>query len=54
MDRLLALRKAHPEARLAAGHNEVGIEVKYGAPAPEMIITIMHVPKLAALKVRAC
>ena len=51
MQRLLELRKQHPEARLVVGHTEVGIERKYQQTTPDMLLAASCVPELTEIKV---
>ncbi|KAK9830775.1 hypothetical protein WJX74_006631 [Apatococcus lobatus] len=46
LESLLETRKKYPEARLVAGHNEVGIERKYNQTTPSMLISICSIPEL--------
>ena len=51
MQRLLELRRQHPEARLIVGHTEVGIERKYQQTMPDMLLAASRVPELTEIKV---
>ena len=50
--KLLEARQQHPDARLVAGHNEVGIERKYNQTTPPLLISISEVPELSQIQVR--
>ncbi|KAK9866639.1 hypothetical protein WJX84_012043 [Apatococcus fuscideae] len=49
--KLLEARQQHPDARLVAGHNEVGIERKYNQTTPPLLISISEVPELSQIQV---
>ena len=46
MQRLLLLKKAHPEAKLVVGNTEVGIEMKFKDARYPVLIGATHVPEL--------
>jgi len=50
LDRLLELKKAHPEAKLVVGNSEVGIEMKFKAMRYPVLIGVTHVPELTAIE----
>ncbi len=51
LEGLLSARMQHPEARLVAGHNEIGIERKYNQTTPSLLISISDVPELSQIQV---
>lgn len=51
LQRLLELRKQHPEAKLIVGHTEVGIERKYQQTTPETLLSAACVPELTEIMV---
>lgn len=48
---LLALKKAHPDARLVCGNTEVGVEVKFKNMKYPVIVAPTHVPELTEVTV---
>eukprot|EP01034_Spumella_vulgaris_P037266 gene37266-45984_t len=51
LDQLLALKAAHPEARLIVGNTEVGIETKFKAMEYSVMVNPSHVKELKVLEV---
>ncbi|GFR49634.1 hypothetical protein Agub_g11707 [Astrephomene gubernaculifera] len=51
LDRLLALKAAHPAARLVVGNTEVGIEMKFKAAAYPVLIAPTHVKEMNEITV---
>jgi xanthine dehydrogenase/oxidase len=51
---LLAIKAAHPEAKLVVGNTEVGIELKFKHAGYLHLVGTTHVPELNAIEARAC
>ncbi len=46
LQQLLALKAAHPDAKLVGGNTEVGIEMKFKAAKYPHLVAATHVPEL--------
>lgn len=53
LEELLALRAAHPEARLLAGGTDLGLLASRERKPPKAVIHLLHVPELAAITATA-
>lgn len=49
LDELLAVRQAHPEARLLAGGTDLGLEASRARKPPAAVIHVAHVPELQVI-----
>ena len=46
---LLALKKAHPDAKLVCGNTEVGVETKFKCAKYSVVVAPTHVPELTSI-----
>ena len=51
---LLAVKAAHPAAKLVVGNSEVGIEMKFKNADYPILVGTTHVPELNQIKARHC
>lgn len=49
---LLAIKAAHPAAKLVVGNSEVGIEMKFKNAGYPVLVGTTHVPELNQIQVR--